>query len=327
MIYLILFLISFFLTHIIKIYAIKKSIMDIPNDRSSHTVATPRGGGLAIIISIYIGICILYSTNNIQSSLFYALLSSLPIVIVSLIDDIISLSSKIRFLVQLLCAVLAVYFLGGINSIDFILFELNGWWLNIIVVICIIWVTNLYNFLDGIDGYAGSEAVLVGFGSFILLQNEVGLIIAISTLGFLCFNFPISLGKSYVKKASIFMGDVGSATLGFLFAILCFYDTGDGNIYIWLVLLSLFWFDATITLIRRLKNGENITKPHKKHAYQRLHQLSWSHSKVVCFAIIFNIFFLILFYVFKEYYHYLFLLNIFILYIVINFIDSKKAFL
>ena len=318
MLYIGLFVISILLTYFIKQYAIKKSIMDIPNDRSSHTVATPRGGGLAIIISFYLGISYLYFIDEISQKLFLVLLTSLPIVIVSLIDDIITLSSKIRFLVQLFSAISAIYVLGGVNNIDFILFELNGWWVNILVVISIIWITNLYNFLDGIDGYAGSQAIVAGIGSFLLLNNEIGLIIAIASLGFLFFNWP---------KASIFMGDVGSATLGYIFAILCFYDTSNGNIYVWLILLSLFWFDATLTLVRRLRNKEKITQAHKKHAYQRLVQSGLSHKQVTLSFIGVNLIFILLLISLPIYtYIYLFFAIITTLFILMKFIDRKKAF-
>ena len=136
------------------------------------------------------------------------------------------------------------------------------------------------------------------------------------SLGFLLFNW---------HKASIFMGDVGSATLGFIFAVFVFYDTGQGSIYIWLVLLSLFWFDATLTLFRRYRNGEIITQAHKKHAYQRLVQSGWSHDKVVWSALIFNIIFFVLLY-FVENVLIVFILNIIALYTIVKLIDSKKSF-
>jgi Fuc2NAc and GlcNAc transferase len=292
--------------------------MDIPNDRSSHTVATPRGGGIAIIISFFIGIIYLYFMDEISQKLFFLLLTSLPIVIVSLVDDIMTLSSKIRFLVQLFCAIIALFIIGGVNSIDFILFEINGWWINIIAVISIIWITNLYNFLDGIDGYAGSQAVIAGIGSYLILNNTVGLLLAICSLGFLFFNWP---------KASIFMGDVGSATLGFIFAVLCFYDTSNGNIFVWLILLSLFWFDATLTLIRRYKNKEKITQAHKKHAYQRLVQSGLSHKQVTLGFIVINILFLVLLIYLPTYtYIYLFFVIITVLFVIMRLVDKKKAF-
>jgi len=318
MFYVVLLLISCLLTYIIKNYAIKKSIVDIPNARSSHTIPTPRGGGLAIITTFYIGISYFYYLDEITSKLFFLLLSSLPIVIISLIDDLITLSSKIRMLIQLLSSIFAVYILGGVTSIDFILFEVSGWWINIFVVLAIVWITNLYNFLDGIDGYSSSQAIIAGLGTFLIVNNSVGLIIAVCSLGFLFFNWP---------KASIFMGDVGSATLGYLFAILCFYDTSSGNIYVWLILLSLFWFDATLTLVRRLRNGEKVTEAHKKHAYQRLVQAGFSHKQVTVSLIVVYLTFLIFLSLLPIYtYPYLFLGIIVFLFFLVKQIDKKKAF-
>ena len=316
MIYIFLFLLSVVLTYIIKVYAIKKAIIDIPNERSSHSIPTPRGGGLSIMIVFYIGL--VFFKDTISDGLFYALWCSLPIVIVSLIDDIITLSSKSRFLVQSLSTILALYFLGGVNSIDFIYFKIDSSLLNIIAFFSIVWITNLYNFLDGIDGYAASQAIIGSLGLFLIFNNSLGMVLFVASSGFLVFNW---------HKASIFMGDVGSATLGFLFAIFCFSNTNDGNIYIWLVLLGFFWFDATVTLIRRYKNGENITKPHKKHAYQRLNQSGWSHSKISLHLLIFNLIFLVLILFFsKEFIFYLFFTNLTLLYILMKFTDTKKSF-
>lgn len=302
------------LTFFVKYYAIKKSIIDIPNERSSHTIPTPRGGGIAVIIVFFIGL--IYFKSNITDSLFYALWCSVPIVIVSLIDDIITLSSRSRLLVQSFSAIGALYFLGGIENIDFELFILSGWWLNILAFISIVWITNLYNFLDGIDGYAASQAIIGGLGVFLFFNNPLGLVIIVAALGFLLFNWD---------KASIFMGDVGSATLGFIFAVFCFSDTSGGNIYIWLILLSFFWYDATITLIRRYKNKEKITEPHRKHAYQRLTQSGWSHGKITLFFLSINLIFIILL-LFSTNHTYLFILNIILLYFIMNFIDNKKRF-
>jgi len=314
--YLALFALSLVLTYTIKKYAKQKSIIDIPNERSSHSIPTPRGGGLAIVITFFIGL--FFFRDAIENQLLYALLSSFPIVIISLVDDIISLSSKIRFLVHALSALLALYFLGGVDSIDFTLFELHGWWLNIVAFISIIWITNLYNFLDGIDGYAGSEGVLVAFGAYLLLESVVGSLLVVAIFGFLLFNW---------HRASIFMGDVGSATLGFIFAILAFSDTSGGVIYFWLIALSLFWFDATITLIRRYRNGEKITQAHRKHAYQRLTQNGWSHAKVVTYSIVINTLFLVLLYLLpREFWIYLFVFNTIMMYGLMRFVDSKKSF-
>ena len=289
MIYFSLFALSLLLTYMVRLLSYKNAIMDIPNERSAHTIPTPRGGGIGLLIVFYTGL--IYFSDEITESLFYALLWGLPVAIIGFLDDIVTLSSKIRFVIQSISALGALYVLGGVDSIDFLFFELHGTWLNIFAFLSILWLINLYNFLDGIDGYAGSQAVSVGLGIYILLDQTLGMVIAVASLGFLFFNW---------HKASIFMGDVGSATLGFIFAIFIFSDTGEGNIYIWLILLSLFWFDATVTLVRRYLNGEKVTQAHNKHAYQRLVQSGWSHDRVVMYALVFNFIFLLLLYLIEE---------------------------
>ncbi len=315
MIYFTLFIVSIVLTYMIKAYALKKSVMDIPNERSSHTVPTPRGGGAAIIIVFYIGV--FYFRESIDIKLFYALLCGVPVALIGLMDDIFTLSSKLRFLIQSISTGTALYFLGGVTYIDLMLFEFQGWWLNIVAFLAIVWLTNLYNFLDGIDGYAGSEAVIGGLGLFLLFNHPLGLVIVAAALGFLIFNW---------HQASIFMGDIGSTTLGFIFAVFVFTDTGHGSIYVWLVLLSLFWFDATLTLIRRYLNGERISQAHKKHAYQRLVQSGWRHDKVAGYALLFNLLFLGLLY-YGVNVLVVFVLNIISLFVIVKFIDSRRSFI
>ncbi len=314
MIYLGLFLLSLSLTYSIKWYALHKAILDIPNERSSHTIATPRGGGLAIILTFYGGVFLF--KEYLSTQLFMALFTALPIVVISLLDDVFTLSSKVRLMVQAFCAILALYFLGGINHIDLMWFELTGWWLNIVAFLFMIWLTNLYNFLDGIDGYAGSQTVMVGIGLTLFFANPLGLVLVVASLGFLVFNW---------HKASIFMGDVGSATLGFIMAILIFSDTSSPHIYFWLVMLSWFGFDATLTLIRRYRNGENITQAHRKHAYQRLVQSGWSHAQVSLGLILVNALFLLLL-DFIPRWDIVFVINLVILYGMMYHIDKEKSF-
>jgi len=198
---------------------------------------------------------------------------------------------------------------------DFIYFELSGYWLNIIALISIVWLTNLYNFLDGIDGYAGSQTVIVGLGLFLFSSNPLGLVLVVGSLGFLLFNWD---------KATIFMGDVGSATLGFIIAIFIFSDIGTGNIYIWLITLSLFWIDATATLIRRYIAGESISLAHRKHAYQRLVQAGWTHSRVVIFATVFNLFFLFFLTILDS--RIVFFINIIVILFFLYLVERKKSF-
>lgn len=314
MLYLAFFVLSALLTYGVRAYARYRHILDIPNHRSSHVIPTPRGGGIAIIVVFYIGV--LYFKDTIDTQFLYALFSSLPVAVISLLDDIVSVSSKIRLLVQSFSALLVLYFLEGVDTVDLLFFEVHSWWLNFVAFIFILWVTNLYNFLDGIDGYAASQAVLVGLGIALIFGNPLGGVITAASLGFLLFNW---------QKASIFMGDVGSATLGFIFAVFVLSDIDTGNIYIWSILLSLFWFDATVTLIRRYRNKENLTHAHRKHAYQRLVQSGWSHQRVVIFSIAFNLVFLLLLF-FYDKVLFIFAINIVALCSILYYIDKKKSF-
>jgi len=319
---LILLLLTFFITIILTLtirkYAHHKDLLDHPNDRSSHVTPTPKGGGLAIMVALYSVLTYLYLQTQVDARLFFALLSALPVIIISLIDDIYPLPAKMRFGVQLLSAVAALYFLGGVRSIDFALFTLAGVWINLIALLGIVWLTNLYNFLDGIDGYAGSEALFVGLAAFFLFDSQRGLLIAAATAGFLLFNW---------HKASIFMGDVGSAPLGFIFAILILYDASTPNLLGWLMLLSLFWFDATLTLLRRAKRGEKLSQAHKKHAYQRLNQAGFAHDKVVLLAMGVNVIIFAALYLLPQgIYLYLFFVLLVLLYTLTKHIDTKRAF-
>jgi len=293
-------------------------MLDIPNERSSHSDATPHGGGIAIITALFAGIFYGYVQDRIDERLFFALLSTLPVFVVSLVDDLFPLSAKFRFSVQLLSAMGTLYALGGVNTINFGLISFEGVWVNLFGLLLLLWMTNLYNFLDGIDGYAGSEAVFVGLTSYGLFGSEVGLLIAVASAGFLIFNWD---------KASIFMGDVGSASLGFIFAILMLYDASSTNFSGWLVLLSLFWFDATLTLYRRFRQGDKLSQAHKKHIFQRLNQVGFSHQKVVLLGMGINaVLFSALWIAGSSYYWLVLFLAVLLLYFVLKYVDSKKAF-
>jgi Fuc2NAc and GlcNAc transferase len=319
MIYLILLILSFILTYFIKNYYIKNALLDEINERSSHTVPTPHGGGIAIAITWFIGLIYLYVDNQIDVTLFYALMIGVIISVVSFFDDIYELSAKLRLLVQSGVGVGGLVALGGFNSLEFGLFSIsNPIVTNIFAFLLIVWFINLYNFLDGINGYAGSEAVFLGLAGFLLFSNGVFLVLIVATLGFLYWNFG---------NAKIFMGDVGSTLLGYNIAIFTIYyaNQESTNFWIWLILFGLFWFDATLTLYRRYKKGEKLSQAHKKHAYQRLTQSGWSHSHVSIASIKLNIvLFLIVYFVWNVFIA--FFLSLLLLYAIIRYIDSQKAF-
>ncbi|MFW2601015.1 MraY family glycosyltransferase [Aliarcobacter butzleri] len=315
----ILLLISFSLTYFIKNYMIKKSLVASINERSSHTVPTPHGGGIAIAITWFIGLSYLFIINQIEPNLFYALLFGVVISIVSFFDDIYELSPKLRLIIQAIVAIGGLYFLGGFETLTFGIFDIqNSIFTNIFAFFMIIWFINLYNFLDGINGYAGSEAVFLSIAGFILFGGNHFLVLAVAVLGFLYWNW---------NKAKIFMGDVGSTLLGYNVAIFTIYYANQEptNFWIWIILFSVYWFDATLTLIRRKLNKERLSQAHKKHAYQRLTQAGWSHYKVTNYSIWLNILLFAIVYFISNIFV-AFLLAFIVLVLVMKFIDSKKAF-
>lgn len=319
MIYVALVLFSFVLTYLIKVYSAKKLLVDIPNERSSHVVAVPHGGGIAIAITWFIGTSYLYYFDNIASSLYFALLVGGMVSIVSYMDDLFKLSVKARLTVQILASILGLYFLGGLEKINLYFFTVENQILtNLFAILMIMWFVNLYNFLDGIDGYAGSEAIFLGIAGFVLFGDSHFIIFVVSVLGFLVWNW---------HKSKIFMGDVGSTLLGYNVAIFTIYYTNQEatNLWVWITLFGLFWFDATLTLYKRYKNGDRLSQAHKKHAYQRLVQSGWSHSKVVLFSILVNVVLFCLVYFIANIFV-AFVISLFLLYAIWMYIESKKGF-
>jgi len=316
--YLLCFAAAALLTHFIKKAALRFSLLDQPNARSSHLTSTPKGGGLAILIVFYAALSYLFYIGHLENTLYYALMCSLPVAAVSFLDDLKELSADIRVIVQVISSTAALFMLGGVSSMDFGLFELHGVWLNIVALGTIVWLTNLFNFLDGLDGYAAGETIFVGIGAWLLFGFEPGLLLAAATAGFLLFNW---------HKASIFMGDVGSATLGFIFAVCALHSASGPELIGWMVLLSLFGFDATVTLWRRWRNGEQVTHAHKKHAYQRLHQSGFSHAQVVLCGMGINlILLLMLFFVPLEHHLPVLLCTVLLLWLTMKLVDRRKAF-
>ena len=319
MIYLSLFILSFGLTYFIKEHAIKNSLVAEVTERSSHSVPTPHGGGIAIAIIWFIGLSYLFFIDKIDTSLYYALMAGTIISVVSYFDDLFELSAKVRLITQTLVAVLGLYFLGGFEKFDLFFFSIdNPIITNIFAFLMIVWFINLYNFLDGIDGYAGGEAVFLGAVGFLLFGGDHFLVLIAAVMGFLVWNW---------HKAKIFMGDVGSTLLGYTVAVFTIYYANQEatDFWTWIILFGLFWFDATFTLIMRYQNGEKLSQAHKKHAYQRLNQSGWGHDKVVLFSILINLILFGLIYLIPNKLI-AFFLSLDVLYGVIKFVDSKKSF-
>jgi len=317
--YTLLLILSFLLTYLIKNYYIKNALLEEVNERSSHTVPTPHGGGIAIAVTWFVGLIYLQLTSQIESNIFYALLVGVIISVVSFFDDIYELSPRIRLIAQAVVAFGGLFFLGGFNSLEFGLFSIENQIItNLFAFLLIIWFINLYNFLDGINGYAGSEALFLSIAGFMLFGGDHFIVLAVAVLGFLYWNFG---------NAKVFMGDVGSTLLGYNVAIFTIYyaNLDATNLWVWIILFGVFWFDATWTLMRRKLNHEKLSIAHKKHAYQRLTQARWSHTKVTNYAIALNILLFTLVY-FIPNILISFILAILLLIASVRFVDGQKKF-
>ncbi len=317
--YIFLFIVSFFLTYFIKNFALKRSLVAVVNERSSHTVPTPHGGGIAIAFVWFGGLIYLFAYDKIDAQLFYALMVGSAISIVSFLDDLYDLSARMRLAVQSAVAVAGLSILGGLQAIDLgLLLVKQPIVTNFFAFLMIVWFINLYNFLDGIDGYAGSQALFLALaGGWIFGGAHFG-VLGAAVLGFLVWNWD---------RAKIFMGDVGSTLLGYTVAVFTIYYSNQtsAHLWIWIILFGLFWFDATVTLVRRKIHGEELSQAHKKHAYQRLTQAGYRHYQVVLASIMVNIVLFFMAYWIENVYMALGIAVVW-LYSCMKYVDLKKAF-
>jgi Fuc2NAc and GlcNAc transferase len=283
-------ILSWLLASRVRLYALDR-LLDVPNERSSHSVPTPRGGGLAIAFTALGGIILAAILHWIDWNLAIALVGGgAMIAAIGWIDDHRSLSALTRFAVQFLSAGWAIYWLGGLPSLSIGSATLHiGIFGSILGIIGVVWAINLYNFVDGIDGLAAGEAISTGvIGGLILLAMgqkglaTVSLIIAAANAGFLPLNWA---------PARLFMGDVGSGMLGYLFAVLAIASENSGAVplLLWVLLLGAFVFDATVTLCRRIAHGERWYHAHHSHAYQRMVQAGKSHAQVSSTILVINL--------------------------------------
>jgi len=285
---------SFALTYFIRLFALKNKIVSIPNERSLHDIPTPHGGGLAIVISWYVGISILFFFSKIDKNLYFALLSGAILTLVSLIDDLRGLKPFIRLIFHFITSIIAFVLLGGLRQLVIPGMQMNYLFLVYpLAIIGMVWFINLFNFMDGVDGFASLEAITICFVLFLLSGSIINLLLLACVSGFLFWNLP---------KAKIFMGDVGSTQLGFILVVLgiYFHNTYQFSILNWIMLTSPFWFDATLTLYRRWRNGEKLGEAHRKHAYQRIVQAGFSHLKVNVYLLIINLFVVVMILIYRE---------------------------
>ncbi len=259
-------------------------ILDKPNARSLHSHPIPINGGIAIITTLAIAILWLNWHYIPIQKYFWIFGSGLLIAIISFVDDCCDVNVLYRLFVHFIAACLLLW-QGEFWLTQLVLPGLTWTWLPFwqvsISCLFVVWMVNMYNFMDGMDGLAGGMAVF-GFGTLAIfgwladqqLFMVINLLVASAVGGFLVFNFP---------PARIFMGDVGSSSLGFLAAAFSLWGSRENILPLWVALLlfSPFIVDATVTLLRRLWQGEKIWLAHKSHYYQRLVQIGWGHKRTV----------------------------------------------
>lgn len=258
-------------------------VFDHPNVRSLHNLAVPRTGGIAMLAGILVSSALSREIGfyPLSETKFYLLLGLTPLVIISFLDDCRNIAAKWRILIHLLASVslLAAGLAPGNLELPDLTLPLVSWVAIFITLLFGGWMINLYNFMDGIDGFAGGMT-LIGFSTLAWLGRadatftDVCLIVAAASAGFLIHNFP---------PAKIFMGDTGSTALGFLAAACTLWGSKANLFPLWIAILvfSPFIVDATVTLLRRLLRGEKVWQAHRSHYYQRLVLLGWGHRRTV----------------------------------------------
>lgn len=285
------FILSWVLTWGIYRLALAKKILDIPNERSSHQQPTPRGGGLAFVIGFLVTLPLLTYFSYLSWPICVSLMiAGVVLAILGFLDDIASIKPIWRLLGHILVASELLFTLGGMPAIRLLGITWEpGLVLNGCALMYLVWMLNLYNFMDGIDGIASIQTITVCLGA-VLLYALVGLyelmpfpiILATAVGGFLCWNFP---------PARIFMGDAGS---GFLGIFLGFFSLQAASvmpvlIWSWLILLGVFIVDATLTLSQRLIAKVPVYQPHRTHAYQHASNYFNSHLPITLGVGIINV--------------------------------------
>lgn len=216
------------------------------------------------------------------------------VAILGFLDDHGHIAARWRLIFHFVAAIWAIIWMGGIPPVAWFHSTIDlGWFGQCLAVIYLVWMLNLYNFMDGIDGIASVEAISTCIGGFLLClftgtdQMELPLLLmAASVLGFFYWNFP---------PAKIFMGDAGSGFLGMvlgLFSLLA-SQSAPSLLWAWLIMLGVFIVDATLTLIRRFIQGKKVYEAHRSHAYQHASRVHLSHLKVTLSILAINILWLL----------------------------------
>lgn len=281
---------SLLLTWLLRRYALAASLIDTPNARSSHSIPTPRGGGVSIVLCFLLAVPALALAGGVSWSWALALLGAgAGIAVLGFMDDHGHIAARWRLLGHFSGAIWALLFIGGLPPVELFgrAVEL-GWVGHLIAGLYLVWMLNLYNFMDGIDGIASVEALCVCLGMCVIYWLSgaeqliwLPLFLSMAVLGFLYWNFP---------PARIFMGDAGSGFIGITLGVLSLQAgwVSSQLLWAWLIMLGIFIVDATFTLIRRLIRGDKVYEAHRSHAYQFASRCFGNHRPVTLAVLVIN---------------------------------------
>ena len=282
---------SLLFTALLRRYALARNVLDIPNARSSHQQPTPRGGGVAIVLSLLTALPVL-AVFELFSPMQAMLLASagLLIAVVGFIDDHQHIPAGWRLLWHFSAASLVVWACDGLPALTFFGHSVDlGLFGDVLTVVAVVWLINLTNFMDGIDGIASVQAISLALAlsllPWLLTDSAVAplpLLMAGAVAGFLYWNYP---------PARIFMGDAGSGFLGLMMAALILLAAQQDPRWFWsgVLLYACFIVDATYTLVIRLSRGKKLYEAHRSHAYQIASRRFGSHKPVTLYLLGFNL--------------------------------------
>jgi Fuc2NAc and GlcNAc transferase len=258
-------LVAAVLTRIFIEVARRRSILAIPNERSSHAIPTPTLGGAAIALPVLVWTAYRVGQDPLCWSVVFG---GGALTVLGLLDDLRDLSARVRFPIQCVAVGIAIGAVPLAMPLVLEPFEIRPKWLVAgLDFLIVLWMVNLYNFMDGIDGIAASQCIVFCAGVLLIghpaaFMHEFLWLLLGATAGFLWFNRP---------PARIFMGDVASGLLGLLVGVISLTLDARGQMPLVasLILLAGFWFDATYTLCVRIATGQKFASAHRSHLYQR----------------------------------------------------------
>ncbi len=293
---------AFLLTAVFRGFALRKGILDVPVARSSHIRPVPRGGGSAVVVATLVAVTLLTALGLVPATIAWGLIvAAAAVALIGFVDDLVGSKPITRLGVHVFAAAWLLYWIGVPSEGFHVLGNVNAIWSllsYVVVLLYLVWNINLYNFMDGIDGLASTQMIFVCTAMSLALActvcnpsdraflDLVTISLAGASTGFLLWNFP---------KARVFLGDVGSGFMGLMVGglSLAAAHQSPALFWCWLILMGLFFVDATYTLIRRVLAGASPLAAHRTHGYQILARQIGTHWQATLLLLAINVFWLL----------------------------------